>query len=200
MPAMAIELIHTYSLIHDDLPCMDDDDMRRGKPTLHRMYNEGQAVLVGDLLLTYSFELLASSDLTPQKRLSLISILAQRSGGSGMILGQSMDLAMKGKTLSWNDLQELHLRKTGDLISAACEMGAIIADTSLEVQATMRQIGQYSGLAFQLVDDLLDKEHLSSQTLSSHALLDQALDLCQSLGLQDSCLTQFLPKLISRAF
>jgi geranylgeranyl diphosphate synthase, type II len=159
VPACAIEMIHTYSLIHDDLPCMDDDDMRRGRPTLHKVYPEGQAVLTGDLLLTFAFELLAShTKIEPKQSLQLITVLSQRAGGLGMILGQSLDLSSEGTTLSWPTLEEIHQRKTADLLSACLEFGGICAKASTSVCKTLANIGQNIGLSYQIVDDILDVE------------------------------------------
>jgi geranylgeranyl diphosphate synthase type II len=148
-PACALELIHSYSLIHDDLPCMDNDDFRRGKPSLHKVYGEAHALLVGDFLLTLAFELLASSPyLTPLQRLQLVKTLAFRAGGDGMIGGQALDLAEHPNT------EEIHRKKTAALFIAACEFGGIIGDHSdLDF---LREFGENLGLAFQLLDDLVD--------------------------------------------
>ncbi|MFI0435197.1 MAG: polyprenyl synthetase family protein [Parachlamydiaceae bacterium] len=156
-PACTLELIHTYSMIHDDLPCMDNDDYRRGKLTLHKKYNEGYAVLTGDYLLTYAFEILATDPhLSTEKRLQLIQTLAQRSGSDGMIGGQVMDLRYEGKNIELEDLRLLHHNKTGALITAAVEFGGIVANATSVQMNQLRQFGQALGLAFQIVDDILD--------------------------------------------
>lgn len=143
----ALEMIHTYSLIHDDLPCMDDDDFRRGKPTLHRVIGEGQAVLVGDYLLTYAFEVLANAPLTPQSRVELIKELAVAAGGEGMVGGQALDIAHS------TAIEELHAKKTGALFLCAVRMGCIIAG----IHATaLDPFGRAFGLYFQAVDDVAD--------------------------------------------
>ncbi len=148
-PAAAIEMVHTFSLIHDDLPCMDDDDMRRGLPTLHKVYPESHAVLTGDFLFAYAFETLASApELTDSEKNALISTLALRAGAKGMIGGQILDLT--GNPEDW---EAMSLKKTGALISAALEFGAILVGEAL---TPFQEIGQYLGLAFQLIDDLLD--------------------------------------------
>lgn len=156
-PACTLELIHTYSMIHDDLPCMDNDDYRRGKLTVHKKYSEGHAVLTGDYLLTYPFEVLATHPhLSSEKKTQLIGILAHRSGSEGMIGGQVMDLAFEGKNISLEDLRLLHRNKTGALITAAIEFGGIIADATPPHLEQLRQFGEAIGLAFQIVDDILD--------------------------------------------
>ena len=156
-PACTLELIHTYSLIHDDLPCMDDDDYRRGKLAVHRKYSEGHAVLTGDFLLTYAFEILANdANLAPHKKNQLIASLARHSGSEGMIGGQVMDLANEGKKIPLDTLRLLHRNKTAALITAAIEFGGIIAEASPSCFDCLRQFGENIGLAFQVVDDILD--------------------------------------------
>ena len=156
-PACALELIHSYSLIHDDLPCMDNDDFRRGQLTLHKKYDEATAVLTGDLLLTYAFEILSTAPLlTPEERLSLISILGKRTGALGMIGGQFLDINAENSTLE--DLEQIHRKKTADLLTACLEFGAIIAKKSV-LLPQMAQIGEKWGLVFQILDDVLDVTH-----------------------------------------
>jgi len=156
-PACAVEFIHTYSLIHDDLPCMDDDDLRRGKPTLHRVYNEGHAVLVGDFLLTFAFETLTNAPgLSESQKLALITTLAKNSGGDGLIGGQVVDINTAGKKLSLDTVDEIHLKKTARLITCAILFGAIIADAPKEQLAILEKVGDNIGVAFQIIDDVLD--------------------------------------------
>ena len=156
-PACAIELIHAYSLIHDDLPSMDDDDFRRGKPSLHKAYPEGHAILTGDYLLTYAFELLATHPhTTPAQKAQLIATLAQRAGSDGMIGGQVMDLENGNKSLDLNTLTFIHRKKTGAMISAAMEFGGILVNASQEHLKHLRCFGENIGLAFQIIDDILD--------------------------------------------
>lgn len=156
-PACALELIHTYSMIHDDLPCMDNDDFRRGKLTVHKKYSEGHAVLTGDFLLTYAFEVLATHPfLSAEKKSYLIATLAQRSGSDGMIGGQVMDLAYEGQRISLDNLRLLHRNKTAALITASIEFGGIIADATHDQLNHLRQFGEAIGLAFQIIDDILD--------------------------------------------
>jgi geranylgeranyl diphosphate synthase type II len=159
IPACSLELIHTYSLIHDDLPCMDDDDLRRGRPTLHKVYPEGQAILAGDFLLTYAFEKLATAPhLSALQKIDLITSLAQSAGGEGMIGGQVIDLSLaQAKTLpSWEVLCAMHRKKTAALIVAAIDCGAIISHASTSTRELLQKAGQSLGLAFQIVDDILD--------------------------------------------
>jgi farnesyl diphosphate synthase/geranylgeranyl diphosphate synthase type II len=157
--ACAIELIHTYSLIHDDLPAMDDDDLRRGIPTLHKAYDEATAILVGDGLQTRAFELIAdASDLSDKQKVSIISVLARASGFSGMVGGQFIDISSTGKDLTLDQLQAMHALKTGALIRAALAMGGIAAGGTEAQLAALDEHGQHIGLAFQVVDDILDVE------------------------------------------
>lgn len=156
-PACALELVHTYSLIHDDLPCMDNDDFRRGRPTLHRVYPEGHAVLTGDFLLTYAFEVLADDPLlNGSQRLALISRLARHAGGEGMIAGQVLDIAAEGKQLDLAALQQIHMGKTAAMLTASVEFGGIVSNASPSQMLQLHSFGQKIGLAFQIVDDILD--------------------------------------------
>ena len=156
VPGIAIELIHTYSLIHDDLPCMDDDDFRRGKPTLHKVYSEAQALLTGDLLLTKGFELLADSpNINEGKKIDLIKTLANSAGIDGMIGGQSMDIE-SDNNVDIEHLQQIHQYKTGALIKASFEFGAIIASATKEERDIINSFARDIGLIFQIIDDILD--------------------------------------------
>jgi geranylgeranyl pyrophosphate synthase len=154
--AAAIELIHTYSLVHDDLPCMDDDDERRGRPTVHVRFGEASAVLVGDALLTHAFALLASLPAEAAQR--SVQVLADAAGSAGMIGGQVLDMGLDGDTSTLERLTELHAKKTGRLIRAACDLGAIAAQADPESRDALLGYGEDVGLAFQLVDDVLDAE------------------------------------------
>ncbi|HET9389169.1 MAG TPA: farnesyl diphosphate synthase [Steroidobacteraceae bacterium] len=158
--ACAIELIHVYSLVHDDLPAMDDDDLRRGRPTCHKAYDEATAVLVGDALQTLAFQVLARDPALPASpavRLRLIDLLAEASGTFGMAGGQAIDLAVQGRQLQVAQVEEMHSRKTGALIRASVLMGAACVP-SLEArwQAALTDFAAPIGLAFQIQDDLLD--------------------------------------------
>ncbi len=156
-PACAIEMVHTYSLIHDDLPCMDDDDFRRGNPTLHKVYPESHAILTGDYLLTTAFEILANSPgLSDSQKIDLVRTLAKNAGGHGMIGGQVIDMATENKGIDWSLLEMMHHYKTGCLIIASLVSGAIIANAPLSDRLTLEKVGKKIGIAFQIVDDLLD--------------------------------------------
>ena len=155
--ACAIEMVHTYSLIHDDLPCMDNDDMRRGKPTNHKVYGEATAVLAGDSLLTEAFSLLANGDRHyPERYMNAIGILAESAGVLGMAGGQQMDLAGEKRALTKEEHVEMTLRKTGELIRAACLLGCASADADGEKRAAAEKYAYGVGLAFQIIDDILD--------------------------------------------
>lgn len=155
--ACAVECLHTYSLIHDDLPCMDDDDLRRGKPTNHVVYGEGLAVLAGDALLTAAFELLARSPGTPRySQGTLVTELAVATGSLKLIAGQAADLEGEGKSLDAEELLFIHRNKTGALLTATVRLGAMCADAAEPQLAALTQFGDDTGLAFQIIDDILD--------------------------------------------
>ncbi len=154
--ACAVEYIHTYSLIHDDLPCMDDDDLRRGKPSCHKKFSEATALLAGDALLTHAFECLTSADLSDGQIASAVALLAQNAGVCGMIGGQVLDLKFETVDPSINDLLTVHKLKTGALISAACLLGCIAADADDEMLSYASSFAYNLGIAFQIKDDLLD--------------------------------------------
>lgn len=156
-PACALEMVHAYSLIHDDLPCMDDDDYRRGRLTLHRVFPEGHAVLAGDFLLTEAFGVIAAAaSLTDSQKTALVFTLSQAAGGSGMVAGQVMDLEAEDSPISLHALQQIHEYKTAALLTAAFEFGGIIARAPSQVLESLRLVGRQIGLAFQVVDDILD--------------------------------------------
>lgn len=154
--ACAIEYIHTYSLIHDDLPCMDDDDMRRGNPSCHKMYGEATALLAGDALLTHAFELIANSDISGDAKAQAIALLAQNAGVGGMIGGQVLDLKYEKEDPSITDIITVHKLKTGALISAACLLGCISANATKEQMIAASKFAYNLGIAFQIKDDILD--------------------------------------------
>ncbi|MDV6344585.1 farnesyl diphosphate synthase [Nitrosomonas sp. Is37] len=159
--AAAVELIHVYSLVHDDLPCMDDDTLRRGKPTCHMKYDEPTALLVGDSLQSLAFQLMAEFSLTdnPKKQLEMIQKLAQAAGSRGMAGGQAIDLESVGKMLTLPELEFMHIHKTGALIRAAVMLGAYCGNKLSEEQLNhLDHFAKCIGLAFQVVDDVLDAE------------------------------------------
>src|SRR5690606_10767958 len=156
--AAALECIHCYSLVHDDLPAMDDDDLRRGQPTVHKAFDEAAAILAGDSLLTYAFDIISSdeTDLDATTRVQLVSALARASGLGGMAGGQALDLMAETSKPDEAGIITLQAMKTGALIRFACEASAIIASASTEDRERMAEFGSAIGLAFQLADDLLD--------------------------------------------
>lgn len=155
--ALALEMIHTYSLIHDDLPCMDDDDMRRGKPSSHKVFGEANALLAGDGLLTLAFEtVLSAPDMSGEQKAAAGLALAKAAGCSGMIAGQVMDLANEGRRAPLEDVAKTDRLKTGELIMAAASMGCIAANADEEELRAAREYCADIGLAFQIVDDILD--------------------------------------------
>ena len=154
--ALAIELIHTYSLIHDDLPAMDDDDYRRGRPTNHKVYGEAMAILAGDGLLTDAFRLLASSPLPPEMRSACVKLLALEAGPWGMVGGQALDMLSEERELTEEEVLDIQTRKTGGLIRAACGMGVFCGGGTAEQFSAAMSYADGVGLAFQIRDDMLD--------------------------------------------
>jgi farnesyl diphosphate synthase len=178
-PACAIEFIHAYSLVHDDLPAMDDDDLRRGKPTCHKAFDEPTAILVGDALQSLAFEVLAGDPAMvaePAQRLTLIHELAMASGSRGMAGGQAIDIAAEGKRLTLEELQTMHRYKTGALLKASVRLGYLSAPQVTDTQQAM--LDRYAdavGLAFQIRDDILDVE-ADTETLGKPQGSDEARD------------------------
>ncbi|MBI4809500.1 MAG: polyprenyl synthetase family protein [Nitrosomonadales bacterium] len=158
--AAAVELIHAYSLVHDDMPCMDDDVLRRGKPTCHVEYDEATALLVGDALQSLAFQLLSEHRLSDDasKQLQMVKLLAVASGSRGMAGGQAIDLASVGKQLTLPELEQMHIHKTGALIRAAILLGAHCGELDQAQLDKLDRYGKCIGLAFQVVDDVLDSE------------------------------------------
>lgn len=160
--AYAIELLHTYSLIHDDLPAMDNSPFRRGEPTLHILYDEVTAILVGDALNTYSFEVLANAPFSDHIRVQLINELAKNGGLNGMVLGQAIDCYFENKPLSVEDIKTFHTNKTAKLIAASLKMGAIIVGCQ-KLGESLYKFGIKLGLLFQIQDDILDVTQSSQE-------------------------------------
>ncbi|MBE6811899.1 MAG: polyprenyl synthetase family protein [Ruminococcaceae bacterium] len=164
--AAAVEFIHTYSLVHDDLPCMDNDDYRRGKLSSHKKYGEANALLAGDALLTHAFSLIAQAveqkSVSAQAAIKAVGVLSSCAGLNGMIGGQFVDLAMEGKKSTIDDLFLMDRYKTAALIRAACQLGCIAAGATAEMIEKSGQFAENLGLAFQIVDDLLDDEDETS--------------------------------------
>jgi geranylgeranyl diphosphate synthase type II len=219
--ACAIEMIHTYSLIHDDIPCMDDDDFRRGKPSLHKAFGEAHALLTGDYLLTLAFEVIAHDPaLSAEQKIHLVSLLAKQSGAEGMIGGQVMDIEAVGQVVDLEKLSEIHRCKTGAMISASIETGALISGASPEEMAHLKQFGSEIGFAFQIIDDVLDvtasdkKGRASDQTnqkptfasllgiesakRSAEKLYQQALEHLKRIGRDTQLLQEIAKTLVMR--
>ncbi len=177
-PAVAVELIHCYSLAHDDLPAMDDDDLRRGQPTVHKAFDEATAILVGDALQSLAFEVLSapSADLAPAIKLQMVRLLSEAAGAQGMVGGQATDFAASGKNLNVEQLTSMHNMKTGALISCSVKLGALCNPTVSESQLqALHDYGANIGLAFQVQDDILDVT-ADTQTLGKPQGSDKALD------------------------
>lgn len=165
VPACAVELIHAYSLIHDDLPAMDNDELRRGRPTCHIAFDEATAILAGDALQALAFEILAGAEEVPaDRRLAMVELLSRASGYQGMVGGQALDLAAVGRRISLSDLEQMHLRKTGALIEVAVLLGAIAANVDRVRYNALSRYAKTIGLAFQVQDDILDVEGETSAT------------------------------------
>lgn len=158
--AAAIEMLHCYSLIHDDLPCMDDDDMRRGKPSCHKAFGEATALLAGDALLTAAFEVLCKA---PNASVEAVSVLSSAAGAKGMIYGQELDLRFEQVRADARQLEQIHANKTGKLIKAAVLLGAVAANASKEQKAALEYYATQVGMVFQIVDDILDEVSTSEE-------------------------------------
>jgi farnesyl diphosphate synthase len=192
--AAAVEMIHAYSLVHDDMPCMDDDDLRRGKPTVHRQYDEATALLVGDALQAQGFEVLAGGELEPSRRVAMLAQLARAAGSLGMCGGQAIDLDSVGIALLLPELEQMHRLKTGALLQSAVMLGAMAGKALQETEsAALAAYAKAIGLAFQVVDDILDAT-ADSATLGKTAGKDAAnnkptyvsiLGLSESLALAE---------------
>ncbi|AAS43152.1 (2E,6E)-farnesyl diphosphate synthase [Bacillus paranthracis] len=159
--ACALEMIHTYSLVHDDLPCMDDDDLRRGKPTNHKVFGEAMAVLAGDGLLTYAFQVIMAyeqKEISAEKKVRLVLELAKAAGPEGMVGGQVADMEAEGKQLTIDELEYIHKHKTGKLLEFAVLAGSILSNATEEQEEKLLEFAKYIGLAFQIRDDILDVE------------------------------------------
>lgn len=175
--AAAVECVHVYSLIHDDLPCMDDDVLRRGKPTCHVAYGEATALLAGDALQTLAFDIVSRplAGVAPARQLAMASTLARAAGHAGMAGGQAIDLAAVGQSLEMPELEYMHLMKTGALIRASVGLGALAGDIDDEARTRLDHFAKCMGLAFQVVDDVLDVD-ADSQALGKTAGKDAAHD------------------------
>ncbi|NRB65908.1 MAG: (2E,6E)-farnesyl diphosphate synthase [Vibrio sp.] len=226
-PASAIECIHAYSLIHDDLPAMDDDELRRGQPTCHIKFDEATAILTGDALQTLAFTILADGELSPEAenyRIKMVKALAEASGANGMCLGQALDLAAEGQKVSLAELENIHRNKTGALMKCAIRLGALAAgQKGSEVLPQLDKFADAIGLAFQVQDDILDiisdtetlgKPQGSDQDLGkstypallgldgavnkAHTLLTEALQALEAIPYNTELLEEFARYVIER--
>lgn len=223
-PACAVEFIHAYSLVHDDLPAMDDAALRRGAPSCHAVHGEALAILAGDALQTLAFSTLATSSASAATRLAAIGVLAEASGWRGMAGGQCFDLASVGQALTLPELQALHGAKTGALIAAAVRLGALFANADAQSQTLAEEFGGRIGLAFQIMDDVLDvvgdsaalgksakaDEQAGKPTFAAvmgapaarakaQAILAEAQALLRDGGLQNSLLAQLANQAVNRS-
>jgi geranylgeranyl diphosphate synthase type II len=173
--AAALEMIHTYSLIHDDLPAMDDDDLRRGKPTNHIQFNEATAILAGDALLTLAFEVITQGDIASDKKVALVQLLSETAGYKGMVGGQQADIDGENSTLSLKEIEAIHTRKTGALIKMATVGGGIIAGANEEVKSHLSDVAEDLGIAYQIRDDILE-------VVATEEELGKAVDSDEKLG------------------
>lgn len=195
--ALAIEMIHTYSLIHDDLPCMDNDDFRRGEPTNHKVFGEDIALLAGDLLQTEAFALVAEKfQSEPTTAVQLVKVLAEAIGSQGMVSGQAIDMGFKDQKMQESELLLMHSLKTGALIRASVEGAAIVCGIPVHKRQLCRAYGEDLGLAFQLKDDLLDSEEGKVQNLDFQHKLEQvskkAKANLESLGISEGPLVEMI--------
>ena len=175
-PACAVEIIHTYSLVHDDLPCMDDDDLRRGRPTSHKVYGEGMAVLTGDALLTEAFQIIAQTPVAPRYGVrEYVSELAGASGSKQLIGGQVLDLEGEGRKLTKRELVRIHENKTAALLTCSLRLGGMTANATPKRLEALTTFGYNLGLAFQVIDDILDVTQ-STEKLGKTAGKDEAAD------------------------
>ncbi|UPQ89284.1 (2E,6E)-farnesyl diphosphate synthase [Vibrio sinaloensis] len=226
-PASAVECIHAYSLIHDDLPAMDDDELRRGQPTCHIQFDEATAILTGDALQTLAFTILAEGPLhssAENQRISMVKVLADASGANGMCMGQALDLAAENRQVTLDELKLIHRNKTGALIKAAIRLGALASgEKGVEVMPHLDKYADAIGLAFQVQDDILDiigdtetlgKPQGSDQELNkstypsllglegainkAHTLLDEALQALQAIPYNTELLEEFARYVIER--
>ncbi len=161
--ACAIEFVHCFSLIHDDLPAIDDDDLRRGFPTCHKAFGEAVAILAGDALFALAFRTLAEGRWRPDQKVAAISSLTRALGSDGLVGGETLDVVAEGQPIDFEALQEIHRRKTGALLAASCEIGAILAGAGAPQSSRLHAYGQYVGLAFQITDDILNETSTPDQ-------------------------------------
>ena len=185
-PALALEYFHTYSLIHDDLPAMDDSPLRRGTPTLHTVYDEATAILAGDALNTHAFLLIARAAFRADVRIKLVEILAYNGGTEGMVLGQAIDLYFENTPLAIEQVKQLHIHKTAMLIAASLQMGAVIVGLEHDIQQSLYDFGIKLGLLFQIQDDIIDETQSSEEAGKITGNDGEKNSFITLLGLQES--------------
>jgi len=186
VPALALEYFHTYSLIHDDLPAMDDSPLRRGTPTLHTSYDEATAILAGDALNTHAFLLLSRAAFRADIRIRLVEILAHNGGTEGMVLGQAIDLYFENTPLTIEQVKQLHIHKTAMLIAASLQMGAVIVGLERQTQQALYDFGIKLGLLFQIQDDILDETQSSEEAGKTTGSDGEKNSFVNLLGLEKS--------------
>lgn len=191
--AIAWELVHTYSLVHDDLPDMDDDDTRRGMPTVHVAFNPATAILAGDALLTEAFSVLAEAPMLPEVKVELVRLLAGAAGARGMVGGQAADIGIGGNHLDEPDVLKVHARKTGALLASAVVAGGVVAGATQAQRAILEKVGIDLGLAFQLVDDVLDHGEDAGPNLSQILGREATLARAQALVAEATAALSALP-------
>lgn len=180
--ACSLELIHTYSLIHDDLPCMDNDDFRRNKPSLHKAFSEADALLTGDFLLTFAFQVISeSSFIKDDQKVKLINALTKYSGALGLIGGQHLDLLYENEDLNFDLLKEIHIKKTSSLFMAALEAAAIVVNSTHDEREALINFGEKLGLSFQIIDDILDADETKKVSILTFLTPNKAKELAKNL-------------------
>jgi farnesyl diphosphate synthase len=184
--ALAVEFLHTYSLIHDDLPDMDNASLRRGEPTLHVTYDNTTAILVGDALNTYSFNLIANAPLSNDIKIELIRVLSSNGGIDGMVIGQAIDCYFENKKLDLHQLEFLHIHKTAKLIAGSLKMGAIISGLDIQLQNKFYNFGLELGLLFQIQDDIIDKTATSDEAGKTTSNDENKNSFVNLLGLDEA--------------
>lgn len=190
--AIAIEMIHNYSLIHDDLPSMDNDDYRRGRLTVHKKFDEAKAILAADALLTDAFYFFASGPITDKQKIEIIKLASLNSGSKGMVLGQILDISSNSNNKSYEDVREMHFHKTRDLIHLAIKSAGIIANLTLDKQLLLDELANYFGLAFQIKDDIDDFKEEGSDFKNQKATYPSVIGLEKSIQLLNEYKTKSL--------
>lgn len=190
--AIAIEMIHNYSLIHDDLPSMDNDDFRRGRPTVHKQYDEAKAILAADALLTDAFYYFASGSITNKQKVEIIKLASFNSGSKGMVLGQILDISSNSNNISYEDVKEMHLHKTRDLIHLAIKSAGIIANLSDDKLSLLDELADYFGIAFQIKDDIDDFNEEGSDLKNNKATYPSVIGVEKSIQLLNDYKTKSL--------